>query len=183
MRRAAPLLLALLLAGCGFRLVGDRALPEKLQRVHVDVIAPYRVMEPPIETALRALLLRRGSQVLDRPLAGVTEIRLSQLQTRREILSVGADGKALEFALITRVQMDVRRDGAVLVPATAIEVTRDFSFNAEQVLAKEAEEERLRRYLQTEIAELLLLRLEALLSATPAIVAPAAPGDAPPAAP
>lgn len=181
MRRTLPLLLALLLTACGFRFVGDRPLPELLRRVHVDVIAPYRVMEPPIETHLRALLLRRGSKVLDRPVAGVTEIRLSQLETRREILSVGTDGKALEFALITRVQMDVRRDSAVLVPGLVIEVTRDFSFNAEQVLAKEAEEERLRRYLQTEIAELLLLRLEALLSASPAIVVPTAPTDAPPA--
>lgn len=183
MKRALPVVLVVLLGACGFRPVGDRPLPEPLQRVHVDVIAPYRVNEPPVETQLRALLLRRGAQVLARPRTGVTEIRLSQLQTRREILSVGPDGKALEFALITQVQMDVRRDDEILVPATQIEVTRDFSFNAEQVLAKEAEEERLRRYLQTEIAELLLLRLEALLSRVPATGAPAAPADAPPAGP
>lgn len=183
MTRTGAVLLALLLAGCGFRLVGERPLPPALQRVHIDVIAPYQVSEPPVETQLRALLLRRGAKVLGRPSEDVTEIRLSGLETRREILSVGIDGKALEFALITQVQMDVRRGEAVLAPPVRLEVNRDFSFNAEQVLAKEAEEERLRRYLQTELAELLLLRLEALLRQPPATVAPAAPGDGSPAVP
>lgn len=169
-----PLLLAALLAGCGFRLVGARELPPLLERVHIDLIAPYRVSEPPLETSLRALLARRGSVVKDRRGEGITEIRLSNLTTVRETLSVGTDGKALEFALVTGVDYEVRRDGQVLVAPDHLEVVRDFSFNAQQVLAKEAEEERLRRYIQTEMAELILLRLEARLStASGAPIAPA----------
>jgi hypothetical protein len=44
------------------------------------------------------------------------------------------------------------------------------------VLAKEAEEQRLQAFIQDELAELLLLRLEALLAAPPA-----APADVTPA--
>lgn len=171
----------LMLGGCGFHLVGQRPLPEALQRVHVDLIAPYRVNEPPVESHLRTLLLRRGAQVSQRVAPGVTAIRLTDLSTVREILSVGTDGKALEFSLVTQVRMSVHRDGDILMPATQIEVSRDFSFNAEQVLAKEVEEERLRRFIQTEIAELLLIRLEAQLSAATAV--PSAPVDAPASAP
>lgn len=175
MRGLLPLL-ALLLGACGFRLLGDRPLPEGLQRVHIDVIAPYEVMEPAVETHLRTLLLRRGSDVVRRPGPGITEVRLSELETLRTILSIGADGKALEFSLTTRLKLELRRDGQVLIPPTPLEVERDFSFNAQQVLAKEAEEARLRRYLQTELAELILLRLEAVLSQPrPATAVPAAP--------
>jgi LPS-assembly lipoprotein len=45
-------------------------------------------------------------------------------------------------------------------------VSRDYFFNAQQVLAKEAEESRLRDYIQNDLAELILLRLEAVLPAT-----------------
>ena len=51
------------LSACGFRLAGDRPMPETLHRVHVDLVAPYRVTEPPVESTLRTLLGRRGAQI------------------------------------------------------------------------------------------------------------------------
>ncbi|ULQ46719.1 LPS assembly lipoprotein LptE [Flagellatimonas centrodinii] len=180
LRAAVAVALLGLISACGFRLAGERSLPLALQTVHVDLIAPYRVSEPPLETSLRALLARRGADVRDKRGEGVTEIRVSNLNTVRETLSIGIDGKALEFALVTGADYEVRRDGRLLLATDHIDVVRDFSFNAEQVLAKEAEEERLRRYIQAEMAELILLRLEARLSAV-AIDAPATPADESPA--
>lgn len=161
--RAALILLVALLSACGFRLMGDRPLPELLDVVFIDVEAPYRVREPPVETHLRALLQRRGAKMRSRAEEGVTAIRIQDLTTVREVLSVGSDGKALEFLLRTTVTYRVERDGAVLVPNDFLEISRDFSFNADQVLAKDAEEARLRAYIQTELAELILIRLEARL--------------------
>jgi LPS-assembly lipoprotein len=160
------LLLALLplFAACGFHLAGTRPLPEPLLHVYIDVIAPYRVVQPPLETALRAILQRRGAEVRGETAAGTTVIRLSELEEAREVLSVGIDGKALEFRLVT----SVNRDGALLAGPDALRLTRDYSFQPEQVLAKEAEEARLREFIQTEIAELMLLRLEAQLAAAAA---------------
>lgn len=173
-------LLVALLGGCGFHLAGTRPLPVALRTVHIDLVAPYRVSEPPLETALRALLQRRGAQVLSNPAEDVLFIRLSELEESRETLSVGSDGKVLEFALITRVRFEAFRGAELLVPADQIVVTRDLSFNAQQVLAKEAEEERLREFIQAEMAELLMLRLEAVLS-RPTVPTAATP-DAEPAA-
>lgn len=177
-------LLALLLSACGFRLMGDRPLPELLDVVFIDVEAPYRVREPPVETHLRALLQRRGASIRTRSGDGVTAVRIQELNTVREVLSVGPDGKALEFLLRTTVRYRVERDGTVLVPSDYLEISRDFSFNADQVLAKDAEEARLRAYIQTELAELILIRLEARLGGLPApapAVVPAvlAPANAP----
>ncbi|MAY27302.1 MAG: hypothetical protein CMK02_13555 [Polycyclovorans sp.] len=121
-----------------------------------------------------------------RPGPGVTAIHIQDLNTVREVLSVGSDGKALEFLLRTTVTYRVERDGAVLVPNDLLQISRDFSFNADQVLAKDAEEARLRAYIQTELAELILIRLEARLGriivpspgVVPAVPVPAKPSGA-----
>ncbi len=174
------------LSACGFRLAGTRPLPPLLQSVNVEFITPYRVSEPPMESAMRANLQRRGASISEEAKAGVTQIVLSNLDESRQVLSVGPDGKALEFRLVTRVQYEVRRDGVVLVPPGSLLATRDYSFEPEQVLAKEAEEARLRDFIQTELAELLMLRLEAQLArlpeptpAPPAVVPAAAPDAGP----
>lgn len=161
--RATGVALALVLSACGFHLAGTRPLPAPLQRVYINVIAPYQVVQPPLETALRAILQRRGADVRGETEPGTTVIRLSELDETREVLSVGIDGKALEFRLVTSVQYQVFRDGTLLAGPDSLRLTRDYSFQPEQVLAKEAEEARLREFIQTEIAELMLLRLESQL--------------------
>lgn len=161
-----PLLIGLLLSlsACGFHLAGSRPLPVPLKSVYIDVVSPYTVSEPPLETALRGLLQRRGAKVVGAPGDAATVVRLSELNEGRQVLSLGTDGKALEFQLITSVRYEVVSGAVELVPPDVLRVTRDYSFNAQQVLAKEAEEERLREYIQGELAELLMLRIEAVLA-------------------
>ncbi|MCC2655693.1 MAG: hypothetical protein K0Q76_801 [Panacagrimonas sp.] len=158
---ALGLVWALLLAGCGFHAAGTRPLPDPLKRVRIDMVQPYRVSEPPVETSLRDRLARRGAKIETKDDDGVTLIRLSELRESREVLSVGPDGKALEYELILRVRYEVRTGQHVWIPPTSIEARRDYSFNAQQVLPKEQEAERLREYLENELAEMLLLRIEA----------------------
>ena len=55
----------------------------------------------------------------------------------------------------------------VYIPLDQIEVRRDYSFNPGQLLAKEQEAQRLRDYLENQMAELLLLRIEILLRQAP----------------
>ena len=184
MRRLRLLVLtlaaALLLGGCGFHLAGNRPLSAELEKVYIDTITPYRVSEPPVETTLRAILQRRGAQIAQSGGNGATTIRLSELKESREPLSIGTDGKAIEFRLITRVHYEVFRGETVLVTPGDLVATRDYSFVPEQVLAKEAEETRLREFIQSELAELLMLRIDAALTYH-TTAAPAAPKDAAPA--
>lgn len=170
----AGLLAAALLNACGFHLAGTRPLPEPLKLVHIDLVAPYRVSEPPIETSLRGWLTRRGARVLDDARPGATVIKLSELEETRRVLSVGSDGKALEFLLTTRVRYQVSNGTTMLIEPDTLQISRDYSFNAEQILAKEAEESRLREYIQNEMAEALLVRIETRLQhASPSLPEPA----------
>lgn len=179
---AALAVLLLALAACGFHPVGSRALPQPLQQVRIDMVAPYRVSEPPVETALRTRLQQRGARIEEKDPQGVTVIRLTDLRESRDVLSVGPDGKAQEYELILRLNYDVRTGTQVWIPPTPIEVRRDYSFNAQQILPKEQEAERLREYLEDEMAELLLLRIEAATSRPPPAPAPT-PADPPATAP
>jgi LPS-assembly lipoprotein len=174
--RAAAVVVFALLAGCGFHWAGTRPLPPALSVVYIDVVTPYRVSKPPLEQALSSRLLRRGAS-LSKTLGGArTILRVSELKESREVQSVDPFGKAVEYKLTTRVQFELIEGGNVVVPTDSVQASRDYSFNAQQVLAKEAEEARLQAFMQDELAELLLLRIEAVLAAPPK-----APADAPPA--
>lgn len=177
----ALLILALSsLAACGFHLAGSRPLPAPLKSVYIQLAASYVVSEQPVETALRALLQRRGARVEGSAQAARTVIRLSDLHEGRQVLSLGSDGKALEYELITRLRYEVTSNGRPLLAPGVLQVTREYSFNAQQVLAKEAEEERLRAFIQSELAELLMLRIEASAGAMAPDSAPAVtPGAVP----
>ena len=165
-----------LLAGCGFHWAGSRPLPPALASVYIDVVTPYRVSKPPLEAALSSRLLRRGARLAGSLGAARTILRITDLTESRQVLSVDPFGKAVEFKLTTTLRYQLVATGSEPLPPDTIQVSRDYSFNAQQVLAKEAEEQRLQSFMQDELAELLLLRLEALLA-----VAPAAPEGAPPA--
>jgi LPS-assembly lipoprotein len=139
-------------------------LPDVLRRVYIDVVVPYRVSEPPLETSLRQRLTRQGATVTKEAASATATIKLTNLKEGRQVLSVGTDGKAIEFLLVTTVDYEVIDGGQVLLTPGSLRVTRDYSFSDEQVLAKEAEEARLREYIQDQLAELLLLKVETQLS-------------------
>ncbi len=180
MRAAAAvacLLLALLSAACGFHWAGTRPLPPALSVVYIDVVTPYRVSKPPLEQALGSRLQRRGARLSSTLGAARSILRVSELTETREVLSVDPFGKAVEYKLTTRARFQLVEGGTVRVAPDTIQVSRDYSFNAQQVLAKEAEELRLQTFMQDELAELLLLRIEAALAAPPAAPADALPAQ------
>ena len=189
--RTTVLLLTATLTACGFHPVGSRPLPKALKSVHVELVDPYRVTAPPVEEALKARIVRGGGEVKSKADEASTTLRLTDLREAQEVLSIGTDGRAIEYRLVTRVTFEMRRvvDGKaqVLIAPESQTVSRDYSFSAQQILAKEAEEARLRRYIQDELAERVLLRVEARLAAAdpdaPEVKPGIVPADVPDAAP
>lgn len=181
----AATLAVVLVAGCGFHLAGNRPLPPALNSVYVELIDPYHVTAPPLQTALQVRLARSGATVKSRPEDAETVLRLSDLAEGREVLSIGPDGRAIEYRLLTRVTYSLRSaSGEVLIAPESQTVSRDYSFSAQQILPKEAEETRLRGYIQDSLAELVLLRIESALSKTnPGLAPPAEPAPPPDGAP
>ncbi len=157
--RLVPVLLALVLSACGFQLQGSRALSPELSRVSVDFQAKYQVLEPPLVRALREQIERRGGDAG----GGVVRLRIANLAEQNQVLSVGADGKVIEYLYTTTVGYELTDGGRTRIPYRTLSVSREYSFNNLEVLATEAEIVQLREQMQQELAELMLLQLEAEL--------------------
>jgi LPS-assembly lipoprotein len=175
--RPAMLLAALAVAGCGFHLAGTRPVPEPLRSVYIEVIDPYHVTVPPLETALRARIERGGGEIASKIERSKSTLRISDLSETQEVLSVGPDGKAIEYRLVSRATYELTSGGHQLIPPRSQGLSRDYSFSATQILPKEAEAERLSQYLQTELADVILLRIESELArgSSPESLPPASP--------
>lgn len=168
----AALFTGAVLSACGFQLRGRRALPPALNQVFIQVQSDYGVLEPPIVAALRRSLRARGATVVRKSWQADSALVIESLRDSRRILSVGSDGKAIEYELTTTVRYALRNDNANRIAPQQLSLTRDYLFNSEAVLATEAEERKLRDVMQAELAELMLLRLESTLAAQPGKASP-----------
>ena len=153
--RAAVLALALVLAGCGFRLRGT-----------ADV--PFQTLYVPNATSGIALDLKRNIQagtharVVDDAKGADAVLQFTEETRSKEILSLTAQGRVREFQLRYRVGFRVHDGkGQEFLPASSIQLTRDVTFNDTEILAKEQEELLLFRDMQTDMVQLIMRRLAA----------------------
>lgn len=161
---SVAVMLAAFLGGCGFHLPSQTPVPLALQSVYIDVASRYHVEVPPLERALAKRLRRRGSRVVSSPGQARSILRISNLTKSRETAAIGSNGRAVEFRLVTSVTFELESGGKVVLPPQTQSASSEYSFNATQILAAEQEEARLEKYLQGELAEMILLRLDAQLS-------------------
>ncbi len=168
-------LVSLGLGGCGFQLRASQVMPFK-----TIAITPER------GGGVAADLSRYFSDSLRSVAPGIgqeaPEVILDILQEQREKIVVGVNtsGQVREYQLRLTVTFRVRTpQGRELIGSTAIEQSRDISFNESAVLAKESEEVLLYRDMQTDVVQQLLRRLAAIKNVAPAPTPPTAPVTAP----
>lgn len=152
--------LILTLAACGFRLQGTAPLPGGVDSVRVTFEQPYGVAEPPLVLVLEQRLRARGA------LGGGDAdalLHISELNTRRRLLAVSPeDARGAVYELETEAVFDFRVGGKTRLAHESLTVRREYSFDDTARLAAEAEREELERAMQTELADLILLRLDAV---------------------
>lgn len=152
---AAVALAALVLAGCGFHLrgTGGATLPPSLATVRV---AMGGGINEPLAVAVRDAISQAGAKVVDS--AAIPTLTILSEQTDSQVASVRTTtGKASEYVL--RYTVAFRLDGQPSLPEQTIRLQRDYSFNPDQVLAKEQEERELLRNMRLEAAQQIVRRL------------------------
>jgi LPS-assembly lipoprotein len=151
---SAPL--AAVLAGCGFRLRGERELP-------FDTIFLGFPPNSPLGAEL-ARSIRAGSRtqvVEDRAKAQAILEVLGEAR-EREVLAVNAQGRTREYQLRLRFAFRVHDGkGGEYVPPNTVAIQRDIAFNESQVLAREAEEAVMFREMGYDLVQQVLRRLAA----------------------
>lgn len=157
----AGLTVALLLAlgACGFHLRGDVQLAPQLARVQIQGGDVY---DPLVRDLTRALTAA-GSTVVAEATQATAILQILRNGGNRRVLSVQTTGKVQEYELHQIFEFRVRdAAGRELLEPQRLELTRDYLFDANDVLGKSGEEEVLRRDMRRDLVRLTMLRLEAL---------------------
>lgn len=150
-----------LLAGCGFYLKGQRPLPEELRDVRIqNSVSP--VVESELERALRTEIVRRGGRI--GVIRNASILRIVDVKQEEQVLSLGPDGKAIEYLLTITVTFALERDSGMAVPQQSLTVYEEYSFDKREVVAAEHESRSITNALYRELAELILIRIETSLN-------------------
>ena len=156
--RAATVAAALASGACGFRLAGSDPLPGILARPYLAVKDPYTDFAREFEHQLKdagALV----QAVRDRSTA---TIDVSKEVVLQRTLSVSARNIPTEYELTYTVTFAVQGPDRELLPAQTINLSKDFSFDENQLLAKEHESDILRRQMARDLVTIAMRRLTSL---------------------
>lgn len=158
-RLLVVVLLAGLLAACGFQLRGQARLPAAMSATHVAVANANTGFVRELELMLRA----NGVEVVEDPGPEAAMLRIDSQSMQRRPLSVSGRARVREYVLIFEVAFDlVAPGGEVLIDDDRLRLTRDYSFDEQEILAAAREEEFLREDLGRAMAARLVRRLEAV---------------------
>lgn len=152
----APVAL-LWLAGCGFHMQGRIELPRSLANTRIE--AGDRQSD--FYASLRAALNAAGSR-FDGPEADAAIVHILADESSERILTVSARNTPTAFLLTYRIKIAVDYQGRELLPAEEHTLTREYSFDETQLLAKQRESEYLSQALADDLAALVMHRLAAL---------------------
>ena len=126
-----------------------------MQRMQLEVQAPYSEFARRLEIHLE----QNGVHVVkDDDDAAVLEVQ--QNRVRREIQSIGDNARVREYMLRHTVQFRLLDgDGNEMIPLQTLEQSRVYSFDQQDILSKEREDEFLREDLSDALAHMVVRRL------------------------
>ena len=159
-RICAALALAWLCAagGCGFHLQGAGTLPPAMARTYVDTDRPHSVFLESLTDVLR----QRGAELLPAPAEGAAVLDITSDETGQRVLSVSARNIPREYEVYYAVTFSLRIGAESLISNESFVVTRAYTYDETQVLAKAAEEEILREALAQDLARRVMQRIQSL---------------------
>ncbi len=149
----------LLLSGCGFQLrgAGTYKLPDSLATLRV-VVEGSQSANDPLRLAMEdALRVQAGATIVS---AGdAPTLTLSRESTENQVLTVDASGKVSGYLLRYEIGFSLADVNGPLSPPQTLRLQRDYRFNPLNVLAKEQEEENLKRELRRDAFSQIIRRL------------------------
>ena len=151
----AATLFAAALAGCGFHLRGEADFA--FSTVYLNSPASSAMTTP-----LRRSLESAGTaKVLATSESAQVVLDINSVEDNKHILSLSSGGKVFEFLLTKRVLFRVHdKDGNEWLPTSEVIVRRTYTYSDTEALAKEYEEQRLWREMQTDAIQQIVRRLQ-----------------------
>jgi LPS-assembly lipoprotein len=164
------LALTMVVGACGFHLRGmGQPVPLAFASLSVGGNAPL------LAEVLNRQLALRDDLRLNPPTAAEAMLTLEAETVDRQIVTVNRSGRVTEYAILYRVRFSLRQGAATRIDGAELVLKRDYSFDPNNVLGKEAEEQLLIRDLRSDAAQQILRRLAALQPIAGQSVAPPQP--------
>ena len=148
----AALVLSLALGGCGFRLAGSEHLPAVLAKPYLSVKDPYTDFAREFERELKSsgALLQLGRQ------DATATIEVTKDQIEQRTLAVSARNIPTDYELRYTVIFEVKGPDDQILPPQTITLSRDYSFEENELLAKEHEADILRASMARDLATMAM---------------------------
>lgn len=154
------LLLVLLasLCGCGWHLQGRAHLSESMAVTYIDTGDHYTDFNRALRDSLRA----SGAQLAKDKRDATAVIRIHEDISGQRVLAVSARNTPEEYQVFYVVEYSVSNQTGELIEPQRIELTREYSYDATAVLAKQKEQAILREALARDLAGLIVRQLSVL---------------------
>jgi LPS-assembly lipoprotein len=166
MLRAAGLATLVLLCGaCGFHLRNAIVVPPELNPMRIVAPDPYS----PLAESLSDSLQRAGVQPATEETEEATTLQILSERWGDTPISIDEQGRAQEFSLRYAVIFTlVDKEGAIVVPQQAVELSRDYVAPPADSIGKTSERELLAKEIRREMSTTILRRIgSALLAVQP----------------
>ncbi|WP_448098538.1 LPS-assembly lipoprotein LptE [Luteibacter yeojuensis] len=168
LRIAALLSIAALVSACGFHLRQSAALPPGMKKIHLTVSGGGK-----LERELTRALENSDVTIVDKPSVDAAELAVTSNTFRTDSLTVSGTARVTEYAVRYHVDFNAKAgDGTVIIPSQAVDMSREFSYDATNTIGTASQTEELQRSLIGDMVQAILFRLQAA-GAHPAMAAPA----------
>lgn len=147
--------LAVAVGGCGFALRGSDTLPASLQYTYIESGRDTRSLVRELERQFVAA----GAQLAPSKEDASAVLRIVDNDTGQRVLSVTTTGGPEEFEVYHIVRFEVAVDGRQIFGPQELTLTRDYTFDKNDVLGKRHEYDNLSAALRKDMANLMLRRL------------------------
>lgn len=146
------------LGACGFSLQGASQLPPEMRATFLETAQP----RSEFAVALRRALESRDQSLVPNRAQASAVLRLLQDESGERILSVSASGVPEELELYHTIRFQLRAGNRVLIRDEQITVTRDYRFDANDILGKRREAQLLQDAIVVDLVNMFLRRLDLL---------------------
>jgi LPS-assembly lipoprotein len=154
-------MLSMLLGACGFQLQGRADLPPVLAAAYID----SKDAQSEFYHGLRSALRSAGSTLQAAASDGGATISVLSDGTSERVLTVSSRNLPTAYQLNYAVHLRVTAGGRELLAPETFTATREYSFDATALLAKERERENLTTALADELVTVVMRRLSSLSTA------------------
>jgi len=168
LRVAALATVVVMVSACGFHLRQTAALPQGMQKIHLTVAGGGR-----LERELTRALENSDATVVDHASAESAELTITAANFRTDSLTVSGTARVTEYAVRYHVDFNAKApDGTLIVPSQSVDMSREFSYDAQNTIGTASQTEELQRSLIGDMVQSILFRLQAV-RAHPSLVQPA----------